>query len=69
MHFVECAGIEAILPEISYPTAARVEVEGIVAVSAAQGHGEKLRLVGDRHEMNMIAHEATSKNANPACAE
>lgn len=34
-------------------------------MSAAQGHGEGLRLIGDRHEVDMIAYEAAiSKNAN-----
>ena len=32
-------------------------------MSAAQRHGEGLRLVGDRHEVDMIAHEAISKDA------
>jgi hypothetical protein len=63
MRFVERAGIEAILPEMSHPMAAGVEVEGVTAVSAAQSHGEGLRLFGNRHKMDMIAHEAISKNA------
>jgi hypothetical protein len=63
MRFVESAGIEAILPEMSYPMTTGVEVEGVTAMSAAQGRGEGLRLFGDRHEVDMIAHEAISKNA------
>jgi hypothetical protein len=63
MRFVERAGIEAILPEMSYPMTAGVEVEGVTAVSAAQGYAEGLRLIGNRHKMDMIAHEAISKNA------
>ena len=65
MRFVERARIEAILPRDALPDGAGVEVEGITAMSAAQGHGEGLRLIGDRHEVDMIAHEAISKNAKP----
>src|SRR6185312_12119644 len=32
-------------------------------MSTAQSHGEGLRLFGNRHEVDMIAHEAISKNA------
>jgi hypothetical protein len=51
MRFVERAGIEAILSKMSHPMAAGVEVEGVTAMSAAQGRGEGLR----RHEVDMIA--------------
>jgi hypothetical protein len=63
MWLVESAGIEAILPKVSYTTAAGVEVEGVPAMSAAQGHSEGKSLIRDRHEVDMIAHQAISKNA------
>jgi len=63
MRSIDRAGIVAILPKMSYPMTAGVEVEGITAMSAAQGYAEGLRLIGNRHKMDMIAHEAISKNA------
>jgi hypothetical protein len=46
MRSIDRAGIVAILPKMSYPMTAGVEVEGVTAVSAAQSHGEGLRLFG-----------------------
>jgi hypothetical protein len=63
MRFVESAGIEAVLPEMSHAVTTGIEIKSVTAMSAAQRYGEGLRLLWCRDEVDMVAHQAISENA------
>jgi hypothetical protein len=63
MPLVERARVETVLPEMADAVAARVEVQRVSAVRATQGNPERLRLVGNRHQVDVVLHQAVSQNA------
>jgi hypothetical protein len=42
---------------------AGIEVQSVTAMGAAQSHGERVWLLGYRHKVNMVTHQAIGKSA------
>ncbi len=64
MRLVQRAGIEAVLPEVPGPVPPRIEIEGVAAMSPAQGDAEGLRLLGNRDQVNVVAHQTIGQDAH-----
>jgi hypothetical protein len=63
MRFIKRAGIKPILPKASRAMTASIEIQSVTAICAAQSHGERLWLLGYRHKVNMVTHQAISQNS------
>jgi hypothetical protein len=62
VRLVEGARIEAALKEMTHATAARIQVERVAAVSAAQSDGQGGGLIWDGYQMNVIGHQTIGKD-------
>ena len=62
----ECAGEEAILPQVSGAVAARIEVLRIAAVDAAEQYDQRIGMAGNGHEVDMVGHQAITKDSDIA---
>jgi hypothetical protein len=55
---VQSAGIEPPLPQVAAAVVEAIDVLGVAKVRPADGLGQRIFSVGDRNEMNVIAHQA-----------
>jgi hypothetical protein len=62
---VEGARIKPVLPKVPRAFPACVQVQRISAVRAAKCGSKRASLLRDRHQVDMVVHQAVSENASP----
>ena len=65
VRIVEWARIKPVLPKVPRTSPACVQVQRISAVCATECNRQRARLLRDRDQVDMVVHQAVSKNPSP----
>ena len=58
--------MKAVLPQMPCPPAAPVEALSVARVTLAQGAGKRIGSLGNRHQMDVIRHQAIAEQRDAA---